>query len=128
MSVDAREMLHFAADIAGAAMGEVAYRSSISRSYYAAYHAAYAWHTALPVPGSAGSRRTGRHETLVNQLYQPGVKRSHFAYWQSIALARMLNRNRLLRVEADYYVDAVVERGKMMEALANSTAIVERCT
>ncbi|MDE4917193.1 hypothetical protein ACUXAV_001812 [Cupriavidus metallidurans] len=29
MSVDAREMLHFAADIAGAAMGEAAYRSAI---------------------------------------------------------------------------------------------------
>ncbi len=29
MSVDAREMLYFAADIAGAAMGEAAYRSSI---------------------------------------------------------------------------------------------------
>ena len=127
MSVGAKDMLHCAFGIAGAAMGEATYRSVISRSCYAAYHAAYAWHAALPAPGSAGYRRTGRHETLVNQLYQPGVRRSHSAYWQSIALARMLNRGRLLRAEADYHVDAMVERGKMMDALANSAAIVERC-
>jgi len=127
MSVGAREMLHCAFGIARAAVEEANYRSVISRSYYAAYHAAYAWHAALPAPGSAGYYQTGRHETLVNQLYRPGLKRSHVAYWQSIALARMLNRGRLLRTEADYRVNVLVERGKMMDALNNNAAIVELC-
>ncbi|WP_019448086.1 hypothetical protein [Cupriavidus sp. BIS7] len=127
MSVAARDILHCAFGIAEAAVGEANYRSVISRSYYAAYHAAYAWHAALPVPGSAGYYQTGAHETLVNQLYRPGLKRSHAAYWQSIALARMLNRGRLLRAEADYRVNVMVERGKMADALSNNAAIVDRC-
>lgn len=127
MSVEAREILHCAAVIAEAAHGEANYRSAVSRCYYAAYHVARGWHAALPVPGCAGQRRTGWHETLVNQLYHPGVRRADPAYWRSIALARMLNRGRALRVEADYRIHATMNREQMMDALGNSVAIVEQC-
>lgn len=127
MSVGAREMLRCAAVIAEAAHGEANFRSAISRSYYAAYHAAHAWHRALPVPGSAGFRRSGRHETLVNQLYHPGVRREHPGYWRSIALARMLNRGRVLRLQADYRTDANIDRAQMMGAVTNASMIVSQC-
>ncbi len=123
MSVSAGEILRCATAIAEAAHGEASFRSAISRCY----HAAYAWHLALPVPGSAGCRRTGGHETLVNQLYQPGLRRAHPAYWRSIALARMLNRGRLLRIQADYRIEAAVDREQMMGALRNSVKIVSQC-
>ncbi len=127
MSVGAGEILRCASVIAQAADGEASFRSAISRCYYAAYHAARVWHLALPVPGSAGYRKTGRHETLVNQLYQPGLRRERPEYWQSIALARMLNRGRLLRQQADYRIEAKVDREQMLGALANSAAIVRQC-
>lgn len=128
MSVCPHEILRCAAVIAEAAHGEANFRSAISRSYYAAYHAAYAWHRALPAPGGVGHRGTGRHETLVNQLYHPGLMRSHPSYWRSIALARMLNRGRLLRMQADYHVDAELDREQMMGAVVNSAMIVGQCS
>lgn len=128
MSVGARDMLRCAAVIADTAYGEANFRSAISRCYYAAYHAAYAWHRALPVPGNAGFRKTGRHETLVNQLYHPGVRCEHPAYWRSIALARMLNRGRLLRGHADYRIDGGVDREQMMGAVVNAATIVKQCS
>ena len=127
MSVGAGEILRCAAVIAEAAHGEANFRSAISRCYYAAYHAAYARHCALPAPGSGGYRRTGRHETLVNQLYHPGVRREHPGYWRSIALARMLNRGRLLRLQADYRLEVDVDRGQMIGAVANASIIVRQC-
>jgi len=127
MSVDAGAMLRCAAVIAEAAHGEANFRSAISRCYFAAFHAAYAWHAALPAPGYRGPRATGRHETLVHQLYHPGLPAAHPSFWRSIALARMLNRGRQLRVLADYRIDVDIDRAQMAEALVNSLVIVRQC-
>lgn len=127
MSVDAGAMLRCAAVIAEAAHGEANFRSAISRCYFAAFHAAYAWHAALPAPGYRGPRETGRHETLVHQLYHPGLPAAHPSFWRSIALARMLNRGRQLRLLADYRIDVDIDRTQMAEALVNSLVIVRQC-
>ncbi|WP_404992829.1 hypothetical protein [Cupriavidus pauculus] len=130
MSVDAGAVLRCAAVIAEAAHGEANFRSAISRCYFAAFHAAYAWHAALPAPGyrgPRGPREAGRHETLVHQLYHPGLPAAHPFYWRSIALARMLNRGRQLRLLADYRTDVDIDRTQMAEALVNSLVIVRQC-
>ncbi|RZT42744.1 hypothetical protein [Cupriavidus agavae] len=126
MSVGALEILRCATVIAEAAHGEANFRSAISRSYYAAYHAAHAWHRALPVPGRANGRGD-RHETLVSQLYHPGIRCGHPLYGRSIALARMLNRGRVLRLQADYRIGGEIDRAQMRRALANNARIVIRC-
>lgn len=70
MSVAPREIFASAQKIRDSQNDEVGYRTAISRSYYAAYHAARIFHDALDSPGSLGASG-GVHVQLVARLLAP---------------------------------------------------------
>lgn len=78
---------------------EVELRSCVSRAYYAAYHQANDWHSALGSPGSA-SGGTGVHRTLIDRLRNPTVTGSDRML--SKKLGYVLDAMKVLRQKADY--------------------------
>lgn len=85
--------------------GEGAARTTISRAYYGAYHAAKSYHGALSSPGSVQSAQ-GSHNQLIAQLRYPTVTGREKA--RSIAIGNLLMGAFALRVNADYYLDRSV--------------------
>ncbi len=124
MSSKPKDLLACAEAIAASAACEANYRSAISRAYYAGYHAAYGFHDALPVPGSANGA-SGMHEILVQQLYHPGIKPAVAEYSKSLALAKLLNQAKVLRTHSDYKLNLDITAAQMGLALTASKSLVQ---
>lgn len=91
----------YAKSIDGSA-DETVQRASISRAYYAAFHACDAWHQALPVPGSNAGPKGGRHQELLNRLRNPDAMIDPAKRSTSKSLSYMLQELKGHRVTADY--------------------------
>ena len=61
MSVTPNDLLNFARELHQGVSAEVNDRNTISRAYYAAYHAAMAFHEALPSGGDVPPDHVGAH-------------------------------------------------------------------
>ena len=125
MSSTPRELVDCAAELLKQALGEPQYRAVCSRAYYGAFHAANAFHNALPAPGSVGTAR-GRHQQLISQLANPTCSKQNDNYFVSQALSKNLRPLIDARVKADYLIHSEVSLALATAAAVGAEAIVQR--
>ena len=126
MSVAPRELLASAAKIRSTHSDEAGLRAAISRAYYAAHHAAFAFHVALPSVGKIGSA-TGRHEQLISQLSNPTFSEKNPRNIVSRRLGAILRDTLRARVIADYSIGGLVTPSDADAALLKCEEIVNTC-
>ncbi|GEM_PF-3499916 len=86
---------------------EPAHRSSLSRAYYASFHACKQWLSQQPGVPSACGPEGGVHQHLINQLRNPAPEVHCESTRQfSRALSSQLNALKVRRVTADYKLHA----------------------
>jgi uncharacterized protein (UPF0332 family) len=124
MSVTPHELL--AAARAISPTDEASRRAVISRLYYAAFHAAFAFHCSLPTPGSVGNSK-GEHAQLIAQLSKPTVNTGHPSHISSRRIGVILGALLALRVKADYHPQLPVSGDDMDMALFHAEDIFKQC-
>jgi uncharacterized protein (UPF0332 family) len=124
MSVTPHELL--AAAQAIPRTDEASRRAIISRAYYAAFHAAFEFHSSLPSPGSVGNAN-GKHAQLIAQLSSPTIKSGLAAHLISRRVGAILGSLLAARVKADYYPDQPVSDQDVEMALFKAEDIFKQC-
>lgn len=119
MSISPSNLLQLSKDILATAKTEVEFRNAIGRAYYAAFHAATAFHNSLPSPGELPSTPTGEHLKLAYQLSRPTIASTDPLFTKSRDLGRDLNWLHTKRLNSDYKLDHSV-------TLLDARAVVER--
>lgn len=102
------ELLALAKRLLDGAANDVEYRNVVGRAYYAAFHAAKAFHASLPSPGRLISKAGGEHENLIQMLERPGEGVSYGAQIASKEIAAQMRMAKALREIADYKMDKPV--------------------
>ena len=119
MSISPSNLLQLSRVILATAKSEVEFRNAVGRAYYAAYHAAKAFHDSLPSPGELPSTRTGIHLELAYQLSLPTIAPTDPLFNKSRDLGRDLNWLHDKRIKSDYDLRRTV-------TLSDAAAVVER--
>jgi len=122
VSTTPKELIDCATAMSQSATDEAAYRAVCSRAYYGAFHAAKAFHDALPSPGTVGSAR-GRHEQLISQLSNPTVSSKNKKHGKSVAIGKTLRSLVTTRVLADYTITAAVDKATATSAAQNAVVL-----
>lgn len=125
MSVTPRQMMACAASMMQSASDEAHFRSVCSRAYYAAFQAGYAYHVALPAPGTVGTAN-GRHEQLIAQLSNPTFSKGNQKYYVSQALGKTLRFLADARVRADYFISLEVDRDLAVKVVEGAQEVVDK--
>lgn len=108
MSIEPRHF-HEVATLLADGSDEAAWRSAVSRAYYAAYHACDAWHDRLPLPGSVVGEG-GSHQQLCSRLKNPAPGTEAEAARRSRLLGQQLNALRARRKLADYLLQDSIDQ------------------
>ncbi|WP_157838805.1 hypothetical protein [Achromobacter sp. DH1f] len=124
MSCSPRQLLAAATSIGIKGNTEALHRATASRAYYAAYHAAKAYHDRLASPGSVAYAKGGMHEVLHTQLRYPTVADAK-AKAESRALGNLLMAVYALRVNADYKPEQDFLATAGLAALEKASTIIE---
>lgn len=124
MSSEPDALLGCAEQIAGLGDSDATCRAVVSRGYYAAYHAAKRFHENLATPGYVMGA-TGRHQQLLNQLAYPGISDKNKKYKISVALAKTLRPVYAARVDADYFLEITMEKGRTSQILQACRGVIE---
>jgi len=98
-------------------------RTAVSRSYYAAYHAASRWYDTLP-SGGAATDSVGVHERLIRALTSPSVSGASATLSRSIGY--MLQALKVQRVRSDYDLNDALSNTDASQAIANARVILEK--
>jgi uncharacterized protein (UPF0332 family) len=125
MSTQPYELLCSARTVAAQITGEADARAVISRSYYAAFHAAKAFHGNLASPGSVGNA-IGSHDQLITCLDNPTIPRTS-EYWTSKGISKTLRLAFSRRVTADYLLHVNIAEADALLTLGQSEEIFRRC-
>jgi hypothetical protein len=104
---------------------EAAWRSALSRAYYAAYHACDHWHSQMPVPGSVGGEG-GSHQKLCNQLRYSAPGSPDVAARKSRTLGAQLDALRVRRKVADYQLEQQVDQAEAKGMAATSALLLQK--
>lgn len=123
MSVSPRDLLREAREIAEREDSEAARRSAISKAFYAAFHGARQFHSALPFLGRS-KPNVGEHENLIHQLRNPDSRLDAPLAQKSIIIGDLLLKLRPLRVTADYEIEVDVGIGALHDALASAAQLL----
>ena len=102
---------------------EVELRTSVCRSYYAAYHRAKSWHEALPSHGFAKSG-AGVHATLIQCLTNPSVVGP--AMLKSKSIGYMLQSMKIARQQADYDLASTVDCAQAETVSESARILIEK--
>lgn len=103
--------------------GEVEWRASASRSYYAAYHRANDWHEKLSSHGLSRPNQ-GVHATLIDCLTRPTVTAP--IKTKSMSIGYVLQSMKAIRQKADYDLGVSVDVAEANTMLANAQNILTR--
>lgn len=125
MSVTPNDLLNFARELHQGASTEVSHRNTISRAYYAAYHAATAFHAALPMGGVAPPDLAGVHSDLFYRLDHPTVDAADSRFKKSRLVGLKLRNFHALRIKADYRLPLDVNRDDAADSLIKAAAIFD---
>lgn len=106
---------------------EVSLRSSVSRAYYAAYHAARIFHEGLSSPGIVPPQEMGLHETLFYRLVNPSMQASDPSHLKSKQIGYKAKGLKPYRVKADYELAETVNADDMAHVIEESWRIVLLC-
>ena len=123
MSVTAIDLLNLARELHQGASAEVAHRNVVGRAYYAAFHAATAFHEALPSAGAAPQVASGVHSDLFYRLEHPTVDATDELYRRSRLIGLKLRGFHTIRIKADYRLALEVGRDVAADALIKAAAI-----
>lgn len=107
--------------------GEPANRSAVSRSFYAAYHAADIWQAALPGVASIAGPTGGYHQDLINKLYNGDTSWTAAQRKNGRKLSIKLNGLRTRRVIADYKLNEDLEASEILEQQVAAKEILTLC-
>lgn len=124
MSVSPNDLLKLAKELLSRAQTEIELRNVISRAYYAAYHTARNFHDVLPKPGKLPPNKTGIHEELAHRLCWPTLAESDPRYERSRQIGRQLRWLHSERVQADYFLDLLIERDAAMEVIIRAEQLI----
>jgi uncharacterized protein (UPF0332 family) len=127
VSSTARELVEGASELLRTADNESHYRAVCSRAYYGAFHAAQAFHRALPAPGSVGAA-SGRHEQLIQQLCNPMLHSKDENRVLSQAIGQDLIKLRDARVRADYHLTRDIDHALAMQSASLAANIIRMTT
>jgi uncharacterized protein (UPF0332 family) len=119
MSISPSNLLQLSKVILATAKSEVEFRNAVGRAYYAAYHAANAFHDSLSSPGEPPSTRMGMHLELAYRLSRPTIASTDPRFKKSRDLGQDLNWLHGKRLNADYDLHRSV-------TLSDAEAVVER--
>ena len=123
MSVAPRQLLDSAKLIRAHVTNEAGHRATISRAYYAGYHAARDFHSSLPSVGSL-SVTSGLHEQLCERLQNPTIPTMDARHLRSRQIGAILRDFHRKRVIADYQVTEQVADTNADEALVLSERLL----
>lgn len=121
MSCAPAELLDSARQMLQPDVEEAVVRAVASRAYYGAFHAAKAFHEALPSPGSVGDS-SGMHRQLISQLRYPTITGKDRA--TSIAIGNLLFSAYGTRVIADYKLDHCFRFTDAQDSIASADQIL----
>lgn len=122
MPVTPEQLLQQAKSIA--LTGEPEIRNAIGRGYYAAYHAAKAFHESLPTSGFAASN-VGAHEELIQCLVNPSLSTTDPLCNKSRRIGYILKAIKPHRVKSDYYLDQTVESTLAAEVINDAERLMK---
>lgn len=125
MSVSPTNLLQLSKDLLAQAKSEVDFRNAIGRAYYAAFHAAVAFHDSLPTPGELPPKRMGMHMELAYQLSRPTLSQSDPRFKISRTLGNDLNWLHNERIQADYKLNALVTPAEAATVIQRSEAAIK---
>lgn len=124
MSVKPREILDTARRIHEAQTNESDCRATISRAYYAAYHAARNFHHSLPAPGRLQTAH-GLHEQLCERLSLPTIPATDHRHLQSKRVGAILLDTLRDRVLAGYHIGDTVTHADAQRTMDKSNQILK---
>lgn len=119
MTVGVADLHALAVDLAAGA-DEARWRSSVSRAYYASYHACEAWHGQLPMPGTKSPPGTGVHHSFCHQLKHPAPGTAAALAKKSKIMGMMLDVMRGRRKVADYDLGDTLDQAEALSVCANA--------
>lgn len=125
MTVSAEDFLQCGATLVSGEK-EIDWRTSICRTYYAAYHSSLEWHSKLPSPGSAGNGNFGSHAELVERLTHPTVSGSQKNRSKSIGY--LLNWMKQRRHRADYRLAESIDQDEAGQGEADARKLIDMTT
>jgi len=126
MSIAPRDILQLAVTKSGNCSTEAEIRCVVGRAYYAAYHHANAFHLSLPSFGIIPDYPCGMHETLIQQLLKPTIKRAEPAFNNSLSIGYILKGLKHLRNKADYHLDQSVIPNDAQSAIHEAEKILNK--
>lgn len=93
MSISNQELIQYSEGLLASGPDEVALRSAVSRSYYAAYHQALDLANKLKCPQPAKDKH-GCHEKLIDRYKSMST--------ETLNISGLLQKQKIMRVVADY--------------------------
>ena len=121
MSISPAEILACAE--ASSTGNEAHCRSSVSRSYYSAYHDSKAWAAnSLTAVGAAGTG--GMHSQFFSELTKPNIANGPAVCKNSTRRGILLRILHVKRVDADYTLTANIGPEQSKQALADAKLII----
>lgn len=126
MSVSSSDLLSQAKALLAQASSEVEWRNCIGRAYYAAFHAAKAFHQTLNTPGRLPAKPVGIHAELAHQLTNPTISNTDPRFRASIDVGQHLKALHRMRVRADYDLDSTVNADEASDAVARAGRLCGR--
>lgn len=123
MSISAADLIVYADWLHAAALGNEAHqRTTVSKSYYAAFHDSLNWHAALTSPGAlTPNASNGMHDQLCQRLSNPTVTAVKMTSKKRAYALRALHEKRVI---ADYKLAYAVSTDDAAQALADAKLIL----
>lgn len=123
MSIAAPELLCLAKELR-AQGNETAWRCSISRAYYAAFHHADTWHSSLPSAGNLPGNPGGKHHDLAGRMTNPSLPNSDARRKLSVSAGYILRESHRMRVKADYLLSEDITALEAEQLLTSAERVV----
>lgn len=124
MAVSPLDFLQQAKQLANNAVADVDYRNAVGRAYYAAFHAADAFHSSLPQPGRLPAKSTGLHEQLFHRLINPTISATDSRHRVSRIVGHKARDFHRIRVQADYDLGQEMTGEDAANAIARAEEII----
>ncbi len=122
MSVNAENFLQVAEHSLIHANHEMDYRNSISRAYYATFHAVTP--ISLKLPPVANGNSNNSHELIISTL--TNCRPSHTRALELKSIGYQIQRLKAQRVKADYRIDEAISKDDAEEQLRKAKLLLEK--
>ncbi|MDH0863456.1 hypothetical protein [Mitsuaria sp. GD03876] len=126
MKVTAKLLRRDVEDLAKHASTEARRRAAVSRAYYASYHRCLRWEGLLPYKSECQAQG-GVHARLIERLKWPHPFCGRALMERSESLGKLLEKQRRLRVLADYMLGSTIDGAHVEDQLQAVQQVFEHC-